>query len=138
MIQTHITGTGSDLEVIRTDEAGHAYKIRGYNTQSNPTCEVMAVSCMPSMETTLTFQNGSLEDVGRNGLSAQAVLAAVLDHLEHKSCCTEAAHHVRRALAALVEGSQAKDPEEVPCPCNPRDKKCSAPLPKGATQRKTR
>lgn len=138
MISSHLAGNGSDLEVLRLNEDGKAYCIRGFNTQSNPVCASMAVACVPQLEVILTFQSGPLADVGRNGLSPQALLAVVADHLEHKSCCTEAAHHVRRALAALVEGSQAKDPEEVPCPCDPKNKKCSAPLPKGAPQRKTR
>lgn len=135
MISSHLAYNGADLDVHRLDEAGKAYSIRGFNTQSNPVCVSMARSCVPQTEAILTFQSGDLADVGRNGLSVQALLAVIADHLSKSSSRRETAarQFVEDALAALVQQSKDEDPEQVPCPCKPNDKKCSAPLPAGSS-----
>lgn len=142
-LSTHIAGTGADITVQALDEFGTSYRLSGFNTRSNPLCVVMSRTCKPMVEYHVSFQSGKLEETGRNGVTAQALLAIVLDHLskDGDQRAQTAAAGVAAALEVLRARAQERvteglDPIEAPCPCNPGDKKCTAPLPAGSTVKK--
>jgi hypothetical protein len=58
------------------------YRLSDFNTRSNPLCQNMARTCKPVTEVNFVFQWGPLQERGRNGVTAAALLAVVLDHLQ--------------------------------------------------------
>ena len=135
-LDSHIAGTGADIKVQRLDDSRTVYRLSDFNTRSNPLCQNMARTCKPVTEVNFVFQSGALQERGRNGVTAAALLAVVLDHLQGQggdrallaaNLIDEALGHLElRATERVTDGL---DPIEAPCPCAAGDKKCSAPFP---------
>jgi hypothetical protein len=135
-LDSHIAGTGADIKVQRLDDSRTVYRLSDFNSRSNPLCQNMARTCKPVTEVNFVFQSGALQERGRNGVTAAALLAVVLDHLQGQD--DQRAQTAAAGVAAALEVLQARatervtdgtDPIEAPCPCAAGDKKCSAPLP---------
>ena len=135
-LNSHIAGTGADIKVQRLDDSRTVYRLSDFNSRSNPLCQNMARTCKPVTEVNFVFQSGALQERGRNGVTAAALLAVVQDHLagQDDRRSQAAAALVLDAIAAMKDRATERvtdglDPIEAPCPCAANDKKCSAPLP---------
>ena len=91
-ITSHIVNPANDkLKITVLDKPGqggacHAYEIEGFNEKSNP---ALGVPCSngdpqaPLPSIVLLFQNGPIAEVGVNGVTHEALLAILIDRLEH-------------------------------------------------------
>jgi hypothetical protein len=141
-LDAHLAGTGADVQVQCLGIG--AYRISDFNTRSNPTCPVFALTHRGAVDVYLTFQHGDLAENGRNGITPQALLAVVADHLDASSDrrSEAAAYAVRDAIEILKARATERvtdglDPIQAPCPCSARDKKCDAPMPTNGKEPKT-
>lgn len=87
--------------------ANHLYQIEGFNTASNPSEPYTARHGMPAIWSTVLFQNGPIKEVGVNGITAEALLAIVIDRLKcfqgGPYACAANASALTCAAAALLE-----------------------------------
>ena len=90
-----------------TNDAEGLYRVTGFDTTSNPSDPFVERYGEPAVHATVLFQNGTVPEVGRNGVTIEALLEiahhrlAVLD--ERFPCYeNEAAHvHIKQALEWL-------------------------------------
>lgn len=84
-IHEHQVNPANDLLTIEvTDEPGagganHRYEITGFETGTN--ASLASEGSDPKSKTVLLFQNGTIPDVGVNGVTQEALLAIVADRL---------------------------------------------------------
>ena len=78
------------LTITAIDEPGsggahHLYQIAGFDTRSNPSDPFVARHGESANYSTILFQNGPIGEagVGVNGITHEALLAIVIDRLEH-------------------------------------------------------
>lgn len=87
-IESHKVNPANDkLEIEVLDEPGsggacHLYQIKGFNTETNPSCPFTERYGKPSDHTTILFQNGPINEVGVNGITHEALLAILIDRLQ--------------------------------------------------------
>jgi hypothetical protein len=62
--------------------ASHHYSITGFNTENNPANESPSGYRSIYMRLPVIFQNGTLPEVGVNGVTEQALLAILIDRLQ--------------------------------------------------------
>ena len=62
--------------------ANHHYRIRGFNSQTNPSCPYMKENGRPAEHANILFQNGPIGEVGTNGTTHEVLLAIIVDRLE--------------------------------------------------------
>jgi hypothetical protein len=120
-IKNHLAeGEKNQLRIEAVSEAYpmggmHRYDIIGFDTSSNP-----ANVSSDGYKTALTrlvviFQNGSVQDLGQNGITMEALLAIVADRLtgfqNTPDACDANAHaliHVQSALNELKSRTQKR------------------------------
>jgi len=97
------------VSVRRVDKLGsggahHVYMIDGFDNSTNPSVEKF----LDCRHTLILFQNGSIKEVGINGITEEALLAIVTDRLRSfqggKYACKEnacALTHIEEALMWL-------------------------------------
>lgn len=88
--------------------ANHRYEITGFNSRDNASESADPGYKCAFNSTTVLFQNGPIKEVGVNGITAEALLAILIDRLEcfqsGPFACAEnnvALQHGYRMLAAL-------------------------------------
>lgn len=69
-----------DLEIISKDN--HLFEIRGFNSDTNPSCPYKERYGAPAIHTTLLFQSGAIKDVGRNGVTHEALLLVLMARMK--------------------------------------------------------
>lgn len=85
-IDEHKVNPANDkLEIAVTDAPGagganHRYEITGFDTSTNVSLDANATG-EPKSRTVLLFQNGTIPEVGTNGVTQEALLAVVADRL---------------------------------------------------------
>lgn len=85
-MRSHI-GTHEHLSIDTTDAPGfggarHRYEITGFNTENNPSrLKGEAGEEAPSNIATVLFQNGTISDLGWNGVTNEVLLLIVADRL---------------------------------------------------------
>jgi hypothetical protein len=94
-IRSHAVNEANEqLQIEVLDEPGstgasHLYRVRGFNTASNPSDPFVARHGEPARYATLLFQNGPIGEVGVNGLTHEVLLAILADRFE----CFQAGPH---------------------------------------------
>lgn len=83
-----VNPANDQLNITVLDEPGHGgachlYQISGFHTQSNPSRGIAETYGVPTFPSTLMFQNGPIAEVGVNGITHEALLAVLVDRLEH-------------------------------------------------------
>lgn len=96
------------LAVVVVDEPGaggacHLYRVAGFDTSTNPSDPgLQDPACgVPAAHSTILFQNGPIKEVGVNGYTHEALLAILIDRMEH----FQAGPY---AIARGVEGTHEK------------------------------
>lgn len=84
--------------------ACHHYFIGGFHTKGNPAADS---SCNDDTAVHLLFQNGPIAEVGVNGITHEALLAILIDRLEHFQNGPFANPHNRDALTHLQMAQKA-------------------------------
>jgi hypothetical protein len=85
-IDEHKVNPANDkLEISVTDSPGagganHRYEISGFDTGTNVSLDANATG-EPKSRVVLLFQNGTIPEVGTNGVTQEALLAVVADRL---------------------------------------------------------
>jgi len=86
-ITDHIVHPVNDrLHIAVTDEPGagganHRYEITGFDTKTNGSAEMDDIHGAGYKSTVILFQNGTIPEVGVNGVTQEALLAVVTDRL---------------------------------------------------------
>lgn len=101
-----VNGCNNTLTVRAIDERGsgnasHLYMIRGFNTETNPSCPFKERYGKPSDHTTILFQNGPIKEAGVNGVTHEVLLAVLIDRLEGFQSGPYACDANQKALDAL-------------------------------------
>lgn len=114
-----------ELSITVEDEPGqggasHLYMIRGFNTETNPSCPFMERHGAPAEHATVLFQNGAIKEVGVNGVTQEALLAILIDRLRAFQAgpyaCREnaiALNHLEQALHSLHARTRAREARGV-------------------------
>lgn len=83
-----LNGLNDALEITATDERGqggahHQYRITGYSRKQEVVAnsETGDIEIVDDIATDINFQNGPIKEFGVNGISAEALLAIVIDRL---------------------------------------------------------
>lgn len=106
-ITSHIVNPANandKLKITVLDEPGqggacHAYEITGYDASTNPSLnELYDPETCP-----ILLQNGPIAEVGVNGVTHEALLAILIDHLESFQSGPYACPENQGALHHLVE-----------------------------------
>ena len=76
----------SDLRIEVVDNPGidgtcHHYRVTGFDTRSNPSDPFAEKHGEPAVYSTVLFQNGTVNSVGSNGVTQEALLAILIDRL---------------------------------------------------------
>ena len=109
LLLSHAVNPANDkLEIEVQDEPGaggacHRYVISGFNTKTNPSDPFVALYGKPAEHSTVLFQNGPIAEVGVNGITHEALLAVLIDRLEHFQRGPFACTENERALTALQQ-----------------------------------
>ena len=77
------------IEVMDDPQSGganHHYRIRGFDSASNPSRPFIGLPGKPEQCCTVLFQNGPIAEVGVNGVTHEALLAII----EHRLQCFQA------------------------------------------------
>ena len=104
-IHDHKVNPANDqLQILVTDEPGagganHRYEVSGFDALTNPSHQV------PEGRTkkVVLFQNGSIAEVGVNGLTHEALIAIVIDRLRSFQAGPYACRENALALTKLEE-----------------------------------
>lgn len=108
-----VNGANEKLVVEVLDDKGsggahHLYRIRGFDSGSNPSCPFKALYGAPARHSTVLFQNGPIAESGVNGVTHEALLAILEDRLacfqDGPFACGEnamALEHIRQAQRFL-------------------------------------
>lgn len=111
-IRDHVVNPANDkLRIEVADEPGagganHLYMVRGFDTDTNPSCPFKARYGQPSDHTTILFQNGPINEVGVNGLTQEVLLAIVADRLRSFQAGPYACRENALALTKIEEAQQ--------------------------------
>jgi len=87
-ITSHVINSANEkLTVTVMDEPGsgganHLYKIKGFNSASNPSDPWTNKYRKPATHSMILFQNGPINEVGTNGLTHEVLLAIIADRLQ--------------------------------------------------------
>ena len=124
--KTNQANDAIDIEVLDQPGDGgapHLYRLSGFNTATNRSDPFVERHGGPATYSTVLFQNGPIPDQGVNGVTHEALLAILIDRLEHFQrgpfACRENAlaltklqealhwldHRTRGRLARGVEGT---------------------------------
>jgi hypothetical protein len=111
-----VPGAQTSLKIIVADMPGHGnanhrYEVSGLNTSSN----VSELGGSIAEKIVILFQNGTIPDVGVNGLTLEALLAICADRLigfqSGKFACNdnaEALAHIEQALTLLQKRTRSR------------------------------
>jgi hypothetical protein len=110
-IETHkVNGCNEAIEITVKDEPGHGgachrYDITGFCADNNPSAQSVdpeySIDAIP-----VIFQNGPIAEVGVNGITHEALLAVLIDRLEHFQRGPYACHENAQALTCLQEAQR--------------------------------
>ena len=107
LLLSHAVNPANDkLEVEVHDEPGaggacNVYTISGYHASTNPGATLLPSA--PVGVTEILFQNGPIAEVGVNGITHEALLAILIDRLEHFERGPFACKENERALVGLQQ-----------------------------------
>jgi hypothetical protein len=98
-----------ELYVITRDAAGsgganHHYHISGFNTATNASDPFTATYGQPAVHATVLFQNGSVPEMGANGVTHEVLLAIVIDRLRSFQAGPFASRENELALTNIEQG----------------------------------
>ena len=86
-VEYHKINPANDVLSVTVEDApgsggaNHLYMIRGFNTETNPSCPFIARHGSPAEHATILFQNGPIHEVGVNGVTQEVLLAILIDRL---------------------------------------------------------
>jgi hypothetical protein len=115
----------NDLTITCDDEPGaggacHLYTIKGFSTATNASDPFIGRYGSPAEHATILFQNGTIPEMGVNGVTIEALLAICIDRLEcfqaGPANCNEnawALEKCREALSRLHQRTQNRRKQGV-------------------------
>ena len=86
-VEYHKINPANDVLSVTAEDApgsggaNHLYMVRGFSTETNPSCPFTARHGAPAEHATILFQNGPINEVGVNGVTQEVLLAIVIDRL---------------------------------------------------------
>ena len=105
-INSHQTNIcNKSLKIYACDEPGignscHRYEISGFDPDTNPS----ALGARPfQSKASILFQNGPIKEVGTNGVTHEALLAILIDRLQHFQAGSYSCRENAIALTKLEE-----------------------------------
>lgn len=106
-IYTHISNSANaELKIVALDQPGaggacQSYLIGGFNTSNNPS--KLGIE-KPTQDLHILFQNGPIPEVGVNGVTNEALMAILIDRLEHFQAGPYSCEENQHALDSLRRG----------------------------------
>ncbi len=107
-----VNPANEQLQISVLDEPGsgganHLYKITGFDSSTNPSCPWQKLHGSPAVHAHVLFQNGPIKEAGVNGITHEALLAILIDRLEHFQKGPYACPENMAALHALIDARTA-------------------------------
>jgi hypothetical protein len=108
LLDHKINGLNDALDIAVVDEPGaggacHNYRIRGFDTDTNPSADAPDGYKTRFTMLPILFQNGPIKESGVNGISQEALLAILIDRLRSFQAGPYACRDNAVALTKLEE-----------------------------------